>query len=210
MDIGGMMGIGSAQAAPMGTIAGGAAPPPILPSTPPPAPSVPTPSVPQQTMMATAPQQTILQSPQAAPATPAASPVSEGSPNAFDSRFKGTPLEGKWDAVRASAEKYGIKPELAAAVMAHETGNGKNVRYNNPGGLMDPATGSKTKLKFDSIDKGIDRTVGTIAKNLSAGGGELSGLAQRYAPVGAANDPKGLNNVWLSQVQKQMSYFQMK
>lgn len=193
---------GTANAAPvtggMGTIAGGSAPPPILPATTPPAPTPPpTPAPPTQ--MAT-----IIQSPE----TPATKTESVSNP--FDARFKGTPLEGQWDTVRAAAEKRGVDPALVAAVMAHETGNGKNVRYNNPGGLMDPATGSETKMKFDSIEKGIDRTVGAIAKNLDRAGGDLSGLAKIYAPVGAANDPRGLNNQWLPQVQKQMSYFQIK
>jgi hypothetical protein len=125
----------------------------------------------------------------------------------FDQRFKATPLEGQWDTVRSAAEKRGIPPTLAAAIMAHETGNGSNVNGNNPAGLMDPKTKWKTKQRFPTIEDGINASVATIARNYSRAGGDLGRLANIYAPVGAANDPENLNRHWLKGVGDQLKYY---
>jgi hypothetical protein len=134
-------------------------------------------------------------------------PNQDAAASAFDAKFKGTPLQGKWDVVRASAEKAGIDPKLAAAVMAHETGNGKNVSGNNPAGVMDPKSNWKSKQSFSSIDKGIDVAVKTIGGNLNRAGGDLGKMATNYAPVGAKNDPQGLNKHWLPGVRQQLKFF---
>lgn len=192
--------ISGAQAAPADTIAGSAPPPPPVVNPPvqapvqPQAPSPPPPPVyPQQ--VRTASSTTIVSTP------------SMDQASAFDQKFKGTPLEGKWDAVRSAAEKHGISPALAAAVMGQETGFGKNVRGNNPGGLMDPQTNWQKKQTFSSIDQGIDATARVIARNYQAAGGSLDALAQRYAPVGAANDKYGQNKDWLPGVKKNIAFF---
>lgn len=123
----------------------------------------------------------------------------------FDKKFAGTPLAGKFDQIVAVANANGIPPALLAGVIAHETGNGANTRYNNVAGLMNPETGSRTKLAFSSIDSGINAAGRTIAKNYNAAGRDLGAMAKRYAPVGAANDPGGLNSGWQSSVSKQMN-----
>lgn len=123
----------------------------------------------------------------------------------FDRKFAGTPLAAKYDGIVAAANANGIPPALLAGVIAHETGNGSNVRYNNVAGLMNPETGSRTKLAFPSIDAGIAAAGRTVAKNYSAAGRHLGAMAKRYAPVGAANDPGGLNSRWQSGVSKQIN-----
>ena len=196
--------ISGAQAAPANTIAGGVTPPPPPPpvTTPPaaqtPAPTAPVtppaaPSYPQQ--VRTASNSTIVSTP------------SMDLASTFDQKFKGTPLEGKWDVVRSSAEKHGISPALAAAVMGQETGFGKNVSKNNPGGIMDPASNWQKKQTFNSIDDGIDATAKVIARNYQAAGGSLDRLAQRYAPIGAKNDIGGVNKDWLPGVKKNIAFF---
>jgi soluble lytic murein transglycosylase-like protein len=136
--------------------------------------------------------------------------IDQGSsvnPGSFDKIFSGSPLQGKFDAVSAAASKYGVSPLLVASVMAQETGRGKNVSKNNPGGIMDAANKFRTKKKFDSIDEGIDATAKVIAKNYEQGGKTVEGMGKLYSPPGAANDPKGLNNDWVSGVQKFMGLF---
>ncbi|MBR0879350.1 TP901 family phage tail tape measure protein [Bradyrhizobium japonicum] len=123
----------------------------------------------------------------------------------FDRKFAGTALAGKYDQIVAAANANGIPPALLAGVIAHETGNGANTRYNNVAGLMNPETGSRTKLAFPSIDAGIDAAGRTVAKNYNAAGRDLGAMAKRYAPVGATNDPGGLNSGWQSGVSKQMN-----
>ena len=204
---------GEASAAPMqvasvDTIAGSASPPPPVaaeppalipkrmdmlaqPASPPPPPMPPPPPV--GTKVAAGP--TLVSTP------------NQSAASAFDEKFRGTPLEGKWDVVRANAEKNGISPSLAAAVMGQETGFGKNVRGNNPGGIMDPKTNWQKKMQFESIDDGISATTRIIARNYQAGGGTIEGLASRYAPIGAANDKYGQNKDWLPGVKKNIAFF---
>jgi len=122
---------------------------------------------------------------------------------AYDKMFAGTPLEGQYDKVVEAAKANNISPSMMAAVMAHETGGGKSKMLRdrlNPAGLMDPKTGWKTGQRFDTIEEGIDKAAATIAKNYARGGGTLAGMAKTYAPVGAANDPRGLNRGWAAGV----------
>jgi hypothetical protein len=123
---------------------------------------------------------------------------------AFERTFAGTPLAGKYDEVVSAARAKGIPPALLAGVMAHETGRGNVLSGNNPGGIMDPATGMARKMQFGSLDAGIDRTAAAVAKNYNAAGGNLDAMGQRYAPVGAANDPNGQNAGWSKGVRKYM------
>lgn len=123
----------------------------------------------------------------------------------FDRKFADTALAGSYDKIVSAANANGIPPALLAGVIAHETGNGANVRYNNVGGIMDPDTGSRTKLAYPSIDAGIDAAGRTVAKNYRAAAGDLGQMSKRYAPPGATNDPRGLNSGWQSGVSKQMN-----
>ncbi|MBB4426581.1 uncharacterized protein (TIGR02594 family) [Bradyrhizobium sp. CIR48] len=131
--------------------------------------------------------------------------VDEMSRSAFDKKFAGTPLAGKYDQIVAAATANGISPALLAGVIAHETGNGHVLSGNNVAGLMDPATGMAKKMQFASLDGGISRAGQVVAKNYRLAGGDLDKMGERYAPVGAANDPRRLNGGWPAGVRKQMS-----
>ncbi|GAA0029106.1 phage tail tape measure protein [Bradyrhizobium ottawaense] len=120
--------------------------------------------------------------------------------SAFERTFTGTPLAGKYDAVVAAARRPGVSPTLLASVMAQETGRGQHMRGNNPGGLM----GRNGLMQFGDLDTGIDRTALAVAKNFNAAGGDLAKMRDTYAPLGAKNDPRGLNGSWLAGVQKFM------
>jgi hypothetical protein len=69
---------------------------------------------------------------------------------------------------------------------------------NNPAGLMHGSTG----MQFGSVEEGITAAGRVIAKNFRRGGGTIEGMAKSYAPVGAANDPRGLNAAWPSGVRR--------
>jgi len=119
--------------------------------------------------------------------------------------FAGTPLAGQYDTVVAEASKAGVSPALVAGIMAHETGRGTSAMLrnrNNPAGLMDPRTGMSTGQSFGSVEEGIAAASRSIAKNYQRGGGTIGGMAGIYAPVGAANDPRGLNRGWAAGVSK--------
>ncbi|CUU16255.1 FIG01004502 hypothetical protein CDS [Bradyrhizobium sp.] len=123
---------------------------------------------------------------------------------AFEKKFAGTALAGSYDKIVATANANGIDPALLAGVIAHETGNGSNVRYNNVAGLMNPETGSRTKLAYPSIDAGIDAAGRSVGKHYRAAGGDLGRMGATYAPPGAANDPRGQNGAWVGGVRRQM------
>ncbi|MCJ9700153.1 phage tail tape measure protein [Bradyrhizobium sp. SHOUNA76] len=131
--------------------------------------------------------------------------VDDMSRSAFDKKFAGTPLAGKYDQIVAAARANGISPALLAGVIAHETGNGHVLSGNNVAGLMDPATGMAKRMQFASLDGGISRAGQVVAKNYRLAGGNLDKMGERYAPVGAANDPRGLNDGWPAGVRKQMN-----
>ncbi|MGY3511286.1 phage tail tape measure protein [Bradyrhizobium lupini] len=127
------------------------------------------------------------------------------SRSAFERKFAGTALAGKYDQIVAAAKANDISPALLAGVIAHETANGAVLSGNNPGGIMDPATGFAKKMKFAGLDDGISKTAQTVAKNYRRAGGDIDKMGGFYAPRGAANDPNGLNGGWPAGVRKNMS-----
>lgn len=98
------------------------------------------------------------------------------------------------------AEKYGIDPVLMSAVAFHETGFGTSSAVmvkNNPGGLMDPATGSKYLYSFPTIEDGLNAMGNTLHNRIIKDGlTTIADLGSVYAPIGADNDPTGLNKHW--------------
>jgi TP901 family phage tail tape measure protein len=127
------------------------------------------------------------------------------SRSAFERKFAGTVLEGKYGTILSAARANGIPPALLAGIIAHETGNGAVLSGNNVAGLMDPATDSRRKMQFGSLDEGINKAGQVVAKNYRRAGGDLDKMGNIYAPVGAANDPRNLNGGWVSGVRKQMN-----
>ena len=114
-------------------------------------------------------------------------------------------LAGKTGLIVQAASTAGISPELFAAVIAHETGRGTSnaiQNYNNPAGIMDPKSKWTKLKKFDSLGEGLLYSAKNLKRRLDQVGGNVDKLADVYAPKGAANDPSGLNNNWLSGVNK--------
>lgn len=103
--------------------------------------------------------------------------------------------------------KYGIDPALLAAIAVHETGNGtsKAVKNkNNVGGMM----GKNGLMTFSSIEEGIDKMASNLKRNyIDKGLTTIQQIQKKYAPVGASNDPTGLNNNWVSGVSKYYKMF---
>ena len=102
------------------------------------------------------------------------------------------------------AEKYSIDPVLLASISFHETANGtsKAVRQkNNTGGLMIGGSLYHFKSIEDSLDiqaKSIRNRISEIIK--ADGKYTLEALRDRYAPLGASNDPNNLNQYWLPRI----------
>jgi len=120
--------------------------------------------------------------------------------NGFD---KGV-LAGYGEYIEDVCEKYDIDPYLVLSIMAQETGYGTSnaiIKHNNPGGYMDSATGYSTVKHFNSLEEGIEAVVRNLSKNyIHKGLTSISAIGNKYCPVGAANDPTGLNQYWLGGV----------
>ncbi len=84
--------------------------------------------------------------------------------------------------------------------MVHETGYGtsKAVRnQNNTGGIM----GSNGLKSYSSREEGSRANAKFLKeKYINDGLNTISKIQKRYCPVGASNDPKGLNKYWLNSV----------
>lgn len=133
----------------------------------------------------------------------ASKPTSSITPasNVLGGRLAGT--ENKF---QAAGEKYGVDPALLMAIAMHETGNGTSKAVadrNNPGGLMDPETNWSEIKRFASLDEGIDSMARNLKeKYIDQGLTSIEAIQQKYAPVGAANDPQGKNKDWVAGVSK--------
>jgi hypothetical protein len=57
------------------------------------------------------------------------------------------------------------------------------------------------KMHFASIDEGLNAGAANLYKNyISKGKTDIKEIAAKYSPVGASNDPNGLNKNWVGGV----------
>ncbi len=98
-----------------------------------------------------------------------------------------------------------ICPLFVTAVLQHESDNGTSRiarECHNVAGIMK----GKTPVEFDDVQSCIDYTINLLSNNSYAGKKRttVQAIQQRYCPIGAGNDPKGINKHWLGGVQKWM------
>lgn len=100
--------------------------------------------------------------------------------------------------IKKKAEEYGIDWKIAVSISAWETGNWTSDAYNfkkNVGGMMC----SSGLINYDSVDEGVEAFVSNLKKNyFDMGLNTLEKIQPKYCPIGAKNDPKGLNQYWLN------------
>ncbi len=104
-----------------------------------------------------------------------------------------------------AGKKYDIDPSLLSAIAIHETGNGSSRaanEKNNVAGMM----GKNGLRSYDSVEDSIFDMARNLRKNyLNQGKDSIAAIGAKYAPVGAANDPTGLNNHWTKGVSRQFN-----
>lgn len=134
----------------------------------------------------------------------------------FEAKYKNSKLAGSYDDVVAAAKKHGIPADIAASIMAVESGWGKSrhiVQGNNPGGITTGrAKGNREHRVYGSLAEGIDDAVRVMAKNYKAAGGGTAAFTwerfnEIYAPYQrgrAANDPNNTNKNWRFNILKIM------
>jgi cell wall-associated NlpC family hydrolase len=108
-------------------------------------------------------------------------------------RTKGSPLAAHVPDIYAAANKYRIDPRLIVAVSGGETSFGKA----GPGPRRFNAWGIGPGRAYGSWSQGIDAAAkllrdGYIGQGLTS----LSAIQQKWAPLGAGNDPSNLNSNW--------------
>lgn len=113
----------------------------------------------------------------------------------------------KADKIVEEAKKAGVSPVLFAAIMAHESAWGTSkaiIQHNNPSGQMD----GNTIIHFDTLDAGIEMT-GRTLNNLVVKNklDTIEKLGSVYCPIGADNDPLGLNQYWVPTVKDFLEQF---
>lgn len=101
--------------------------------------------------------------------------------------------------------EYGLSREQAFIVVSisrHETGKWTSKAFlekHNLGGIM-CSTGLR---QYGSLDEGIDAFVSLLKnKYFDRGLDTIEKIQPVYCPIGASNDPKGLNQHWLPMVTK--------
>lgn len=118
--------------------------------------------------------------------------------------FQGV-LMGKGEIFLEEARRNEICPIFLAAVAMHESAKGtsKLARQNN--NVFGIFKGGKYH-RFDSVDECIKFSAKLLGGKLYAGGRNdtVAEIQKIYCPVGAANDPNGLNKHWLDGVLKYM------
>lgn len=101
-----------------------------------------------------------------------------------------------------AAEDNNIDPIILISISMHETGYGKSQAVkekNNPGGLMNPKTGSL--FVYASLQEGVDAMASNLYRlYISQGLLTIDRIGNKYAPIGVDNDPENLNQHWVPTV----------
>ena len=104
-----------------------------------------------------------------------------------------------------AGKKYDLDPNLLSAIAIHETGNGTSRaanEKNNIAGMM----GKNGLRSYDSVEESIFDMARNLRQNyVDQGKTTIAAIGAKYAPVGAGNDPTGLNNHWVTGVNRQLN-----
>ncbi len=115
---------------------------------------------------------------------------------------KSSPMTGQGAAFVASGGQWQVDPRLVVAIAGAESSFGQiTCAPFNAWGWGCP----NGPYRFESWADGFDTVMKGLRTNyLSEGRTSVALIHQKYAPVGAANDPTGLNNHWTINVSRFM------
>lgn len=97
--------------------------------------------------------------------------------------------------------KYGVAPIILAAISMHETGNGTSSAFRNKNNAMGISDASGP-IEVGSVAESIDKMARLLGKGINEGTGpyanakSIADIGNIYAPPGAGNDPRNLNQFW--------------
>lgn len=121
--------------------------------------------------------------------------------DSINKALKGSPMAGMGDTFVKTGKKYGIDPALLVGISYAE--QGFSPYQNNAFGLMADYGHGQTPEglgKFDSVEEGIDAAARNLVDYAQRGKYTLSDIQKSWAPIGAGNDPNGLNQNWIDNV----------
>jgi len=111
-----------------------------------------------------------------------------------------------------SGRKHNVDPIALAAIAKHETGNFTSSAFRNKNNAMgvSDANGPIQQASHEaSIDK-MAKLMGSTTSGPYKGATTINEIGKIYAPIGAGNDPTGLNNHWSRGVAKFADDFEKK
>ena len=103
--------------------------------------------------------------------------------------------------IKNKAEEYEIDWKIAVAISKWESGSWTSNIYNNKnnvGGMY-----CRGFITYNSLDEGIEAFISNLKrKYYDKGLNTIEKIGSKYCPVGASNDPTGLNKNWVPGVTK--------
>jgi hypothetical protein len=118
-------------------------------------------------------------------------------------QFLGGVLAGKGEKFLSEARKNNICPIFLAAISMHESANGKSDFARNRNNVFGIYLRGQYH-RFKNVDECIEFSAKLLAGRIYSKNPTIVGVQRIYCPVGADNDPKGLNKYWLSGVMDKM------
>ncbi|HJV45783.1 MAG TPA: glucosaminidase domain-containing protein [Bacillota bacterium] len=116
-------------------------------------------------------------------------------------------LEGTGELFVSAGQRFGVNPALLASISMHETGNGSSRAAHERNNISGTMTSSGLK-NYSTVEESIMDMARNIRKNyLDEGLTSIQQIGNKYAPIGAENDPTSLNQYWVSQVTKNFKSF---
>lgn len=110
-----------------------------------------------------------------------------------------------YDAFVDAAKVNELDPKLLMAIAMHETGRGTSEAFRNKKNAMG-VFDAKGPRSFPSVEASIYYMAEQLRKNyIGKGLRSVAQIGAKYAPVGAANDPRRLNKHWVEGVTSYMN-----
>ena len=109
------------------------------------------------------------------------------------------------DVFMDAAARNGLDPKLLMAIAMHETGRGTSSAFRNKKNAMG-VSDAKGPRSFESVEDSIYFMARQLKKNyLDKGLRTVAQIGAKYAPIGAGNDPRGLNKHWVDGVSRYLN-----
>ena len=103
-----------------------------------------------------------------------------------------------------SGRRHNVDPLVLAAISKHETGNFTSSAFRNKNNAMG-ISNSRGPTQQPSHEASVDRMARLLGSTTSGpyrNAQTIGQVARIYAPIGAENDPRGLNNHWAGGVSR--------